>query len=65
MRWEQRDQQYSAHIGSPAACLADGFSQVRTGIVREQTWPGRQATRLGRSVGTMVHRLLQYWDFTM
>ncbi len=61
-RWAQRDQQWRARLAVPLLVSPTDFhsepAQVMGPVSDQARHPG-----LGQAVGTMAHRLLQYWEF--
>lgn len=60
--WSQRDQQWNAHLAVPLLVTPTDFMSKPASMSVREPSPTRRHD-LGRSVGTMAHRLLQYWDF--
>ncbi len=61
-RWAQRDQQWSAQLSIPLLVSPTDFHSTPAQVIEPE--PSRtRRPGLGQSVGTMAHRLLQYWEF--
>ena len=62
-RWMQRDQKWQAQRTESLQVSPSDFLQKPAPAVEREAGQVRLVTR-GKTLGTMVHRLLQYWDFT-
>ena len=60
--WAQRDEQWNARLAIPLLVSPTKF-HLRPGRVIEPEPDQARRPGLGQAVGTMVHRLLQYWEF--
>jgi ATP-dependent helicase/nuclease subunit A len=63
-RWEQRDERWKAQMGIPLLLSPTDFHSPPARVWEPQPVQTRHAER-GQAVGTVVHRLLQYWDFNL
>ncbi|MBI4002739.1 MAG: UvrD-helicase domain-containing protein [Nitrospira defluvii] len=61
-RWAQRDQQWNAQLAVPLLVSPTDFHPTPARVIEPEPSRARRPG-LGQSVGTMVHRLLQYWEF--
>ncbi len=61
-RWAQRDRIWEALRAEPLIVSPSDFIQQPVRMGREEAGRARLSVS-GKTVGTMVHRLLQYWDF--
>lgn len=60
--WRRRDQEWRAHRSIPLSVSPSNFVRKPLPVVEHE--PDQpKSSNLGKTVGTAVHRLLQYWNF--
>jgi ATP-dependent helicase/nuclease subunit A len=62
-RWAQRDREWQAQRFQSLVVSPSDFIPTPA-LLFERRADRARPSRSGRAVGTIVHRLLQYWDFT-